>query len=54
VRLAREEGVFVGLSAGAAVVAALRVAGRLAQGVVVTVLPEAGRRFVNASFWGST
>jgi len=53
VRLAREEGVFVGVSAGAAVVAALEVASRLQSGVVVTVLPEGGRRFLGQAFWGN-
>ncbi len=53
VRLAREEGVFVGVSAGAAVVAALEVASRLDSGVVVTVLPEGGRRFCGQPFWGN-
>ena len=53
VRLAREEGVFVGVSAGAAVVAALQVASGLARGVVVTVLPEGGRRFIHQAFWAS-
>jgi S-sulfo-L-cysteine synthase (O-acetyl-L-serine-dependent) len=51
VRLAREEGVYVGVSAGAAVVAALAVARKLDRGVVVTVLPEGGRRFIHAPFW---
>ncbi len=51
VRLAREEGVFVGVSAGAAVCAALEVAGSLERGVVVTVLPEGGRRFMHQPFW---
>jgi S-sulfo-L-cysteine synthase (O-acetyl-L-serine-dependent) len=51
VRLAREEGVFVGVSAGAAVAAALRVAEGLEKGVVVTVLPEGGRRYLDAPFW---
>jgi cysteine synthase B len=51
VRLAREEGVFVGVSAGAAVAAALAVASGLKSGVVVTVLPEGGRRFMNHPFW---
>lgn len=51
VRLAREEGIFVGVSAGAAVAAALEVASRLERGIVVTVLPEGGRRFINESFW---
>ena len=53
VRLAREEGVFVGVSAGAAVVAAHQVASRLERGVVVTVLPEGGRRFIHQAFWAS-
>ncbi|MGO9308571.1 MAG: PLP-dependent cysteine synthase family protein [Spirochaetia bacterium] len=51
VRLARDEGIFVGVSAGAAVAAALQVASRLDSGVVVTVLPEGGRRFVHEPFW---
>jgi S-sulfo-L-cysteine synthase (O-acetyl-L-serine-dependent) len=51
VRLAREEGIFVGVSAGAAVCAALEVARRLERGVVVTVLPEGGRRFMHQPFW---
>ena len=51
VRLAREEGIFVGVSAGAAVTAALEVASRLDHGVVVTVLPEGGRRFIHHQFW---
>ena len=51
VRLAREEGIFVGVSAGAAVTAALEVASRLDHGVVVTVLPEGGRRFIHHPFW---
>jgi len=52
VRLAREEGIFVGVSAGAAVAAALAVAGKLERGVVVTVLPEGGSRFLHQPFWG--
>ncbi len=51
IRLAREEGILVGLSAGAAVVAALAVASRLVRGCVVTVLPESGRRFLHEKFW---
>ncbi len=51
VRLAREEGIFVGVSAGANVAAALQVASGLDAGVVVTVLPEGGRRFLGERFW---
>jgi len=50
-RLAREEGLFVGISAGAATVAALRVAESLDAGVVVTVFPDAGYKYVSERFW---
>jgi cysteine synthase len=33
------------------VTAALEVAERLERGVVVTVLPEGGRRFIREQFW---
>jgi len=46
-RLAREEGLFVGFSAGAAVYSALQVARSLDQGVVVTVLPDGGMKYVS-------
>lgn len=46
-RLAREEGLFVGISSGAAAVAALRVAERLGEGVVVTVFPDAGYKYLS-------
>jgi cysteine synthase B len=46
-RLAREEGLFVGISSGAAAVAALRVAEELEQGVVVTVFPDAGYKYLS-------
>jgi cysteine synthase A len=46
-RLAREEGLLVGISAGANVVAALKVAAQLGQGKrVVTVLPDTGERYL--------
>ena len=46
-RLAREEGLFVGISSGAAAVAALQVAGELERGVVVTVFPDAGYKYLS-------
>lgn len=46
-RLAREEGLFVGISAGAAAVAALQVAEELETGVVVTVFPDAGYKYLS-------
>jgi len=46
-RLAREEGLFVGISSGAAAVAALRVASELEEGVVVTLFPDAGYKYLS-------
>ncbi len=46
-RLAREEGLFVGYSAGAALWAALQVARSLEQGVVVTVFPDGGEKYLS-------
>lgn len=52
VRLAREEGLFVGISSGAAAVAALRVAEQLDEGVVVTVFPDSGDKYLSdKSLW---
>lgn len=46
-RLAREEGLFVGISSGAAAVAALQVAATLQDGLVVTVFPDAGYKYLS-------
>ena len=50
-RLAREEGLLVGISSGAALVAALQVASRLDEGVVVTVFPDGAEKYLSESFW---
>jgi len=50
-RLARREGLFVGVSAGAAVVAALRVARGLGRGTMVVLLPDGGFKYASAPFW---
>lgn len=51
-RLAREEGLFVGISSGAAAVAAMKVAQELEEGVVVTLFPDAGYKYLSdKSLW---
>jgi cysteine synthase len=49
-RLAREEGLFAGTSSGAAVHAALKLAGENPGAVVVTLLPDGGDRYVGEPY----
>jgi cysteine synthase B len=52
-RLAQEEGLFVGISAGAAAAAALKVAEQLESGTVVTIFPDAGYKYLSdKALWG--
>jgi len=46
-RLAREEGLFVGISSGAAMVAAMLVASKLKDGMIVTLFPDAGYKYLS-------
>ena len=50
-RLAREEGLLVGISAGANVVAALEVAKEAGQGVFVTVFCDGADKYLSDKFW---
>ncbi|HIE09843.1 MAG TPA: pyridoxal-phosphate dependent enzyme [Armatimonadetes bacterium] len=50
-RLAREEGLLVGHSAGAAMWAALKVAEEIEEGVIVVILPDSGDRYLSMG-WG--
>lgn len=49
--LARTEGLFVGISSAAAVVTAVSVAQELDQGVVVTIMPDSGLKYLSERFW---
>ena len=48
-RLAREKGLLVGQSSGAAMVAALEVARRIERGVIVTIFPDSGSRYLSTA-----
>lgn len=50
-KLAAEEGFFVGYSSGAALMASLKVAGELQKGLIVTIFPDRGDRYLSTSFW---
>ena len=49
--LARGQGLFVGVSSGAALAAACAVARTLERGVVVTVFPDGGERYLSDPMW---
>ena len=50
-RLAREEGLLVGPSGGAAMVAARKVASEINRGVIVTIFPDSGDKYLGERFW---
>ena len=50
-RLTREFGLLVGQSCGAAVVACVDVAAGLTNGVVVTVFPDSGEKYMSTPLW---
>jgi cysteine synthase B len=50
-RVARQDGVLIGVSAGAAVATALEVAHEIEGGVVVTILCDGADKYLSESFW---
>lgn len=50
-RLALEEGLFLGMSSGAAAAAAVGLAEELDEGVIVTVFPDGGYKYISEKFW---
>ena len=53
-RLAREEGLLVGVSSGANLVAAMNAAAKLKEGVVVTIFCDSAAKYLSESFWQGT
>ncbi len=52
-RLAVDEGLFVGMSSGAAVAGAIEAAKRMTGGIVVTLLPDRGDRYLSTALFRS-
>ena len=50
-RLASEEGLLVGLSAGAAIAAALELGKSLEQGQIIVLLPDSGIKYLDLDYW---
>ena len=50
-RLAREEGIFVGMSSGAALAGALKVAREIEEGLIVVIFPDGGERYLSTPLW---
>ncbi len=50
-RLAREEGLFVGQSSGAAMWGALSIAKELKEGIIVVIFPDGGDRYLSTVLW---
>ena len=50
-KLAREEGIFAGMSSGAAVAVALRQASAMKSGTIVAIVPDGGERYLSTSLF---
>ena len=50
-RLAREEGLLVGPSSGAALVGVLALLKELREGVIVTIFPDGGDKYLSTALW---
>ena len=52
-RLAREEGLLVGISGGAALAGALKVAKTARNAVIVTIFPDSADKYMSERFWNA-
>jgi cysteinyl-tRNA synthetase len=52
--LAHREGIFVGMSSGAAMCAALTRAEQIREGVIVVILPDGGEKYLSTTLFSST
>lgn len=50
-RIVREEGIFCGMSSGAAMLAALKVADQIERGVIVCIFPDRGEKYLSTTLF---
>ncbi len=50
-RLAKEEGLFAGVSGGAALAASIKTAQQIESGIIVTIFPDSGMKYLGEQFW---
>ena len=51
-RIVREEGIFAGMSSGAALIAAIDVARRIEKGNIVAIFPDRGEKYLSTDLFG--
>ena len=51
--LAKKEGLFVGMSSGAAMAGALKIAKKIKSGLIVVILPDRGERYLSTTLFKS-
>ncbi|MCU0462554.1 MAG: cysteine synthase family protein [Bacteroidales bacterium] len=50
-QIIRKEGIFVGMSSGAAMFAAIEIAGRIKSGVIVVIFPDRGEKYLTTTLF---
>ena len=50
-RLAKDEGIFVGMSSGAALAGAIKLAQEIEEGLIVVIFPDGGERYLSTPLW---
>jgi len=51
-RIVKEEGIFVGMSSGAAMCAAVEVAKKISKGTIVVIFPDRGEKYLSTTLFG--
>jgi S-sulfo-L-cysteine synthase (O-acetyl-L-serine-dependent) len=50
-QIVKKEGIFVGMSSGAAMYAALKIAGKIKSGTIVVIFPDRGEKYLSTSLF---